>query len=154
MSRNKAASGWMFGAVITLLALFASLLGLLTAVLPPWAIVAVLSLPLFFALASRFPECGLLFVLLLLTGLVPSYLLPHLPLLGGQVNASDLFLAVLFPLALVQGRRDLVAALSSQTAVVLLLAVVFLSLLISMAIAFGYAGNDRKAILAESRILM
>lgn len=74
--------------------------GLVAAVLPWWFIVALSVLPLAAVLVVMLPELGFVFLLLALSGVIPSALLPSLPLGPGRLLATDLIILMIVFLAL------------------------------------------------------
>jgi O-antigen ligase len=92
--RSRAPRVGTVGAGLALVGL-AVVLGLASAVLPPWFIVAALLLPAVAMLVLARPELGLIALLAFVCGLVHPALQPHIPIFGGALAAADVTLAML-----------------------------------------------------------
>lgn len=84
------------GVGVTLVAL---VLGLASALLPWWFVLAVLILPLIFVAAIAAPEVGIVGMLLMVCGVVPERLAPTIGLGAGSIKAHELMIGLLFMLA-------------------------------------------------------
>lgn len=131
--------------------IFAAILGILTALLPPVVLLALTFLPILIIVAWNYPAMALLILISVLYGVIPSYLVPSIPLGGGNLQANDLALGCLFLIVSLQSSRvlpEIFIKLKPLTFPLLLLIVLFsLSLIFSI----GYFHNPVKHVLAEVR---
>lgn len=126
--------------------------GLLSAVLPWWMILIGLALPVMLLAGHVWPFLGLLGVVALSSGVVPSSVLPQLPLGPGRVLGTDIALMLMLGLAALKcGRRGwqaLGGALPILKPILLLLvAVPFCS-----AVGYLLHGAMLKDVLTEARV--
>lgn len=141
---------FFWGFAIVLGGLF---LGMAAVVLPYWFVLAVLLLPATLLISLKWPQYGLLLVLLLLSGIVPPQYSPRLPLMGGTVKGEDvIFLMLLF---IVLYRMWLQKA-RFVGLVEYLLPLFLLALLgmVSVIYAIFYAHNPLRNVLAEFEALI
>ena len=140
--------------MIAMMALLgAVILGLMAVVLPYWFIIAMMILPLGLVLAWRWPEYGVVLVLLLMTGIVPPWFAPSLPLMGGSIKGEDLLFLMLVFTALFRlwSKRDSWSHIARYFWPLGLLALLGL---LSMIYALFYVHNPAKNVLAETEPLL
>lgn len=126
--------------------------GLLSAVLPWWLVLIGLGLPLMLLAGHLWPFLGLLGMVVLTSGMVPSTALPQLPLGPGKILGTDMALCMMLGLALLKCGKPGVGALRAAAPVLkpvglLLLAIPFCSL-----VAYLFQGTQLRDILNEARV--
>ena len=130
------------------------ILGLASAILPYWLLLAVLFMPTFLVMAWKWPELGIVGIMALLTGVAPYWLVPQIPFAGGQVQASELaFFALLTIIAVQSIFRTRSWAQGLKTYVWPIGLLLFLAVVSSIS-AFYFFENNLKDILYEARIFI
>ncbi len=133
--------------------LFACLFsGMAAAVLPWWLIMIALGLPLLILAGHVWPFLGLLGVVVLSSGMVPSSVLPQLPLGPGKILGADLALMMMLGLAVLKcGGRGL-EALRSAKPFLQPIAVFLLAIPLCSAVGYLLHGTMIKEVLTEARV--
>lgn len=129
--------------------------GLIAAVIPAHFVVALLALPLIMMLTLGYPLIAVVLAIFVTFGAIPSAFLPQLPLAGGTVRASELFLAgvaCMLALHMVATRGVHLHRLQSEYTKPML----FFALLvvISSAVSLGYFRTPLKFYLYELRVCL
>lgn len=130
---------------------FAILLGVLSAVFPPLIILAIAFIPVIIVIAWSYPAFALLMLVAVLYGVIPPYLVPRIPMGGGNLQANDLALGCLFLIVTLRSMGELPKIITKLKPLAFpLLLLVFLFFL-SLIISVGYFHNPMKHVLAEVR---
>jgi O-antigen ligase len=134
------------------LAAFAVLVAsLMSSILPWWLVIAIAVVPLFIILAWLAPEFTAIGLLAALFGVLPDFLLPSLPIGGGELKPEDLGMPTLLLLLLLKRAGSLQLRLAPMRAYWLPLGLFILVALISAITALAYKTAPAKDIFNESR---
>lgn len=148
--RPLAQAGWV------MLFLFLALaLGLASALLPAWFLVAALLVPAVAVLVLVRPELGLLAMIAFACGLVHPAIQPRIPLFGGALSTADATLAMLVLYALgawaSQGQLPKAAPVQGARRMAIALSLFGVCLLIAVPLSLFYRDLNPTFVLAESR---
>jgi O-antigen ligase len=146
-------SGWIGKLLLALVAAgLCVFCGLLAAVLPWWFVLIGLGMPMLAVVGYVWPFLGLLGVVVLCSGLVPSSLLPQVPLGPGKILGTDIALAMLLALALFKGGQRAVLALRLARPFLLPVAMLLLAIPLCSAIGYLLYGTTLKEVMGEARV--
>lgn len=139
--------------VVAVMVLFAvaGSLGLATALVPWWWLVAAAVVPVFLALAWAFPELAAVGLVAAVFGVLPDFLLPSIPVGGGRLNAEDLGIPLLLCLLIVKHARNLGPSLAPLRPYVVPLGTLIFVAALSALLAVLYKTAPVKDVLNESR---
>lgn len=126
--------------------------GLLSAVLPWWLILIMLALPLLVLLGHLWPFLGLLGMVVLTSGMVPSGALPQVPLGPGKVLGMDIALCLMLGLGVLKCGNQGLGALRAAAPVLKPIGLLLLSIPLCSAVAYLFHGTMLREVLNEARM--
>lgn len=141
-------------ALIAMVIMLSLIIGLASAVLPYWFFFAILFIPTFLVLAWKWPELGIVGVMALLSGVAPYWLVPQVPIAGGQLQGSELAFFALLAIIAVQSAFRTSSWTQGLKPYVWPIGLLLFLAVVSSISAFYFFENDLKAILYEARIFI
>ncbi|WP_418320793.1 O-antigen ligase family protein [Piscinibacter sakaiensis] len=127
-------------------------LGIAAAVLPWWMVSIGLVLPLLAAVALAWPFLGLLGLIILLSGMIPSWILPQINLGPGKILGTDLALTMLVVLACLKALANGNDSLKDGKPLALPVVVFLLAIIPCSMVGYFVYHTSPREVLNEARV--
>jgi O-antigen ligase len=128
--------------------------GLALALLPWWLVFSLFALPALFTATLAWPFIGLLGLVVLVSGMVPSWMLPEILIGPGKILPSDMALIILLGIVLQKATRAPNNILKASKSYLIPVMLFILAIPFGLVVGYLFYGTSVKEVLNEARELM